>query len=111
MALRNETRGLVLAERPEVARGMVARARGLLGRPSLAAGAALVLAPCGSIHMLGMRFAIDALFLDRHGTCLAIARGLRPWRVGPLVRGARAVVELPAGGAGPTEVGDRSGWA
>lgn len=110
MALRNETRDVVLAARPEVARGMLARGRGLLGRRALAPGEALVLAPCGSIHMFGMRFAIDALFLDRDGVCLAVARNLRPWSVGPLVRGARAVVELPAGGAGPTRPGDRIRW-
>jgi uncharacterized membrane protein (UPF0127 family) len=101
----------VLAARPQVARGVLARARGLLGRAGLPPGEALVLAPCGSIHMLGMRFPIDALFLDREGRCLAVARNLRPWRLGPFVRGARAVVELPAGAAGPTQPGDRIRWS
>jgi hypothetical protein len=111
VALRNETRGVVLAARPEVARGALARARGLAGRRCLRPDEALVLAPCASIHSFGMRFSIDALFLDGDGTCLAVARGLRPGRVGPLVPGARAVVELRAGAAGPTEVGDRIRWA
>ncbi len=110
MLLRNVTRGFVLAERASVARGLWARGMGLLGRSALPEGEALILDPCTSIHMLGMRFAIDAIFVDRAGRCLSVARDLRPWRVGPLVRGTRAVVELPAGAAGPTTPGDHLSW-
>jgi len=111
--VRNVTRGVVLAGRAEIARGFFARGRGLLGRVALPEGEALVIAPCGSIHTLGMRFAIDVLFVDgRHSParCLAVARALPPGRVGPMVRGARGVIELPAGGAGPSEVGDAIEW-
>ncbi len=108
--LRNMTRGTVLADRPEVARGVWARGRGLLGRAGLGPGEALVISPCGSIHTFGMRFAIDTVFLDASGRCLAVARDLRPGRVGPMVRGARTVVELPVGGAGETAPGDVLAW-
>ncbi len=116
--LENTTRAVVLAQRLVVARGFWARGIGLLGRASLDPGEGLLLAPCGNIHMLGMRFAIDALFLDGpiraelrgQGRCLAVCRGLAPGRVGPLVRGTRCVVELPAGAAGPTQPGDEVRW-
>ncbi len=111
--VRNVTRDAVLAERVEIARGFFARGRGLLGRTGLSLGAALVIVPCGSVHTFGMRFAIDVLFLDARrspAACVAVVRDLPPGRVGPMVRGARSVVELPAGGAGPTAVGDVIEW-
>ncbi len=109
----NRSRDVVLARDLEVARGFLARGRGLLGRDELPPGAALLIAPCGSIHTLGMRFAIDVLFLAQPRSpacCLAVARGVRPGRLGPAVRGARAVLELPAGAAGPTTAGDELVW-
>jgi uncharacterized membrane protein (UPF0127 family) len=108
----NVTRGNTLAERATLARGFFARARGLLGRRGLEPGEGLVLAPCGSIHMIGMRFAIDAVFVDgvhSGGRVLRVAR-LAPGMLGPLVRGARAVIELPAGAAGATAPGDEVRW-
>lgn len=47
--------------------------------------------------MLFMRFAIDAVFLDRSGKVLRAAPNLRPWTVSIAARGAVEVVELPAG--------------
>jgi len=108
--VRNLTRGVVLAERVDIARGFFARGRGLLGRAALPPGEALVIVPCGSIHTLGMRFAIDVLLLDGAGRCLAVAHALAPCRLGPVVRGARCVIELPAGGAGETQAGDKIDW-
>ena len=46
-----------------------------------------------------MRFAIDAAFLDRDGRVLRITEHLRPWRLAAC-KGAKAVVELPAGECG-----------
>jgi hypothetical protein len=45
-----------------------------------------------------MNFSIDALFLDRGGIVLHIAHDLAPWRAASK-RGARTVLELPAGAA------------
>lgn len=44
-----------------------------------------------------MRFAIDVLFLDRRGRVLSVRENLPPWRIAGPVRGAEAVLELPAG--------------
>ena len=70
---------------------------GLMGRSSLASGGGLWIEPCNSIHMFFMLFAIDVLFLDRDGKVKRVLLRLRPWRVSPIVFGARTVVELPAG--------------
>ena len=55
-----------------------------------------------------MRFAIDAVFLDRAGRVVKVAADLPPWRLAIAARGARDVLELPAGTAARTgtQVGD-----
>ena len=97
----NRTRGTVLAERLEVADSFGSRFAGLMGRPSLAAGNGLWLPGTGSIHMLFMRFAIDAVFLgpDAPDGARPVVRPiacLRPWIGIGLARGAKGVLELPA---------------
>lgn len=92
----NQTRGLDLATRAEVADTWYRRLVGLLGQGSLPSGSALILEPCSSVHCVGMRFPIDVLFCDRDGTVL-YARTLRPQRFSPIVRRARRAIELPAG--------------
>jgi uncharacterized membrane protein (UPF0127 family) len=82
--------------------------RGLLGRRSLAAGEGLLLRPTSAIHTAFMRFAIDAIFLDREGIVLRIAHDLVPWRTASK-HGSKVVLELPAGTARARgiETGDR----
>jgi len=92
----------------EVAGTRATRRKGLLGRDGLASGSALVLNPCNAVHTIGMRFAIDVVFVDRRGRVRKIVRNLPPWRMAmsPL---SRATIELPAGALGPDvlRVGDR----
>lgn len=71
---------------------------GLLGRAGMAQDEALLITPCNNIHTFFMRFAIDAVFLDRHGMIVAIVPHLRPWRCA-VARAAYACLELAAGGA------------
>jgi uncharacterized membrane protein (UPF0127 family) len=89
--------GRVVVADLEVARTTWSRFVGLMGRPSLGSGAGLWIEPCNSIHMFFMRFAIDVLFLDRRRRVKKVMLNLKPWRVSPIVFGARTVVELPAG--------------
>ncbi len=58
--------------------------------------------------MIFMRFAIDAVFVDRGGRVVRVAPRLRPWSIATFARGADAVVELAAGAAArsATQVGD-----
>jgi uncharacterized protein len=89
--------GRVLAERLRVPRGAFGRGLGLMLRRELPAGEGMWITPCNGIHMFLMRFAIDAVFLDRRLRVVRVCAGLRPWRVVPLVLRAHSVVELPAG--------------
>ncbi|MBA2372924.1 MAG: DUF192 domain-containing protein [Chloroflexi bacterium] len=87
---------------------------GLMGRSALAPGDGLWLPDSNGIHMMFMRFPIDAIFLGRpaaDGTraVVSVHRGLPAWRgLVPLVRGAHGVLELPVGviDASGTVVGD-----
>jgi uncharacterized membrane protein (UPF0127 family) len=95
--LREAETGRIVVARLELADTAWKQAIGLLGRRALAGDAGLCLSPCNGIHTLGMRFALDVLFLDRNGMALRLAANVRPWRIcGPMWR-ARTVIELPAG--------------
>jgi uncharacterized membrane protein (UPF0127 family) len=111
----NLDRGTVLAERLETAASLWGKFMGLMGRPALPAGAGLWLPASNGIHMMFMRFPIDAVFVSRPDAggvrrVRSVHRGLRAWTgVVWLVRGADGVLELPTGtiDATGTEVGDR----
>ena len=107
VALRLEN-GRMVCERCLLAETALTRMKGLLGRRELPSGEGILLRPASSIHMAFMRFAIDAVFLDRDGRVLKIARELGPWKAAAAKR-AKAVVELPAGEAARRgiELGDR----
>ena len=97
MRVFNRTRQTALADRAVAARSFWARLRGLMGRPNLSPGEGLVLFGDNSIHMFFMRFPIDVLYLDTDSRIIRLDESLRPWRVGPMVRGCQCIVELPAG--------------
>lgn len=91
--------GAVLGTRVEHANSFWTRFKGLMGRKTLPQGDGLLIVPCNSIHMMGMKFSIDALFLSRDGVVMKVASDCLPGSFGPMVKGARAVLELPAGTA------------
>ena len=71
------------------------RLRGLLGR-TIPAGGGLLLTPCNCIHTFGMRYAIDAVYLDSSGLVLRVDQALPAGKAWPVQRGAKRVLELPA---------------
>ncbi len=73
------------------------RFKGLTGRPPLPPGEGLLLRPCNSIHMFFMRFAIDAVFLDRDFNIVKLVRSLAPGRLVGTIPDAWQVVEVTAG--------------
>lgn len=70
---------------------------GLMLRCPLSPATALLIVPCNSIHMCFMRFAIDAVYLDRRGKILKITRHLRPWIGLSACWPAHSVLEMTAG--------------
>jgi len=95
--VRNLRTGNSLGESIRPAVTVWTRFVGLLGRSSLAAGEGLWIEPCSSIHMFFMRFAIDAVFVDRSATVTRVVSNLVPWRIASGGRGAHAVLEVPVG--------------
>jgi uncharacterized protein len=112
---RNLDRGSVLAEPLETANSFWGKFMGLMGRAALPGGEGLWLPGGNGIHMMFMRFPIDAVFVtkaDASGVrhVLSVHRGVRAWTgLIPLITGAHGVLELPVGtiDATQTQVGDR----
>ena len=73
--------------------------RGLLGRDGMAPGEGLYFpdAPFGALHSFGMRFAFDALYLDRRGRVRRVLHSVKPGRLCPWDLWTAAALELPAG--------------
>ena len=95
--LRDAASGAILADRVRAAHTHWTRLRGLLGTAPLDPAAGLWLKPCRQVHMIGMRYAIDVLFLDDGSRVVHALAELRPGRISPKVAAAASVVELAAG--------------
>ncbi len=93
----NDTRQRFLAGRGSVAARPWARMRGLIGRTSFELGEGLLLVGTQGIHTIGMRFAIDVLFLDQDGNVIHLIHAMEPFRFSRFIRKAAMVLELPAG--------------
>jgi uncharacterized membrane protein (UPF0127 family) len=101
MILPERLRGL---ERRELESGLTllvastasARRRGLAGLDELPAGHALLLEPCRSIQTIGMRFALDVVWLDAKGAAIRLDSAVAPRRMRTCLR-ASAVIECNAG--------------
>ena len=112
---RNLDRGSVLADPLETASSFWGKFMGLMGRPSLARGSGLWLPGANGIHMMFMRFPIDAVFVTKPGPdgvrrVRSVHRNVRAWTgMVPLVLGAHGVLELPVGTIDETRTapGDR----
>ncbi len=105
----NVTRNRTLIERGEVADNAWTRLKGLIGHRPLKAGEGLMIQPCNSVHTFFMRFPIDVVYVSEAGEVVGLAQRLMPYRIGPIVRGASFVLELPAGTIEQTKTqrGDR----
>ncbi len=98
--------GEVVASNARMATSHWARFRGLMLAGKLAPGEALIIEPCSSIHMMFMRFSIDAVFFDRDRKVTKVARGVRPW-IGLAFggKGAKGVIEMRKGEAAALQPG------
>lgn len=80
-----------------VAESWLQRLVGLIGRRTLGQDDALLLAPCGSIHTMWMRFSIDVVFLDQGLNVLKTRENVKPFRFCVAPKGTHMVLELAAG--------------
>ena len=89
--------GIVVADRLRSAHTHWTRLRGLLGTSRLAPGEGLWIRPCRQVHMFGMRYPIDVVFLDERLGVVHTIPSLAPWAMSPRIGAAASVIELPAG--------------
>ncbi len=108
----NETRQAALGSRVLWANRAWNRMRGFLMRPEPEKGEGILLSPCKGVHMFGMKFPLDVLFLSRDGRVVSAFPGLAPGERTPLQKGARHALELPKGTIreSGTQVGDVIAW-
>jgi uncharacterized membrane protein (UPF0127 family) len=96
-------RGLPVTERADgtviiEAQTHRSRRRGLARLDSLPASQALHIPGTPSVHTVGMRFALDLIWLGRDGQVVRVDRNVGPWRM-RFCRRARSVIETVAGQA------------
>ncbi|HEY0381272.1 MAG TPA: DUF192 domain-containing protein [Candidatus Elarobacter sp.] len=106
--VRNRTTGRVLARRVRRADGWLTRLVGFLPRGTIAPEEGLWFEKCSAVHTLGMRTALDIVFLDRQFRVLRVDADVRPQRLHVGVRHAHVVAEFGPGfaAANPLEPGD-----
>lgn len=108
----NRSRGTLLGNRILLVDSWLGRLRGFLGRPEPRRGEGILLVPCSAVHMYGMKFPLDLVFLNGDGIAVEIVRNLQPWERTKRVGEARSVLEVSRGtiDSTATEVGDRLVW-
>lgn len=99
-----ERTGCVLARRALIARSLLQRLTGLLRHQALPEGEGLVLLACRSVHTVGMRFAIDVVFVDQGWRVVGVQASMEPGRCTPVYWRACAAIEVPAGAAAVCDV-------
>ena len=70
------------------------RMQGLLGRSRLAPDDGLWLVSCSSIHSIGMRFAVDLIYLDSENRVIHLVEEFRPFRISPFRKQCAGILEL-----------------
>ena len=97
----------VIADRIAWATRWHDRARGLIAKPRLGPGDALMIARGRQIHTFGIASEIDVIFCDEAWSVLDVVSPMKRLRISRWVSGARWTVELPPGRAASVRVGDR----
>ncbi len=108
-AVHNADRGTTLGTRVKVASSFIDRLLGLMMRKGIREGGGIFITRSASIHSFFMRFRFDAVFVDDDNRVTRITPSMRQWWVAFGGRGAKDVIELPAGTAAATgtQPGDR----
>lgn len=104
----NRTRGTYLGVDVKHANTFRARLLGLYGHRKLPLGDGVWLVPCVGVQTIGMKRAIDVVFLNAARCVVRIYENLRAGRVILWVPGAHSALEVPTGvvASSETRVGD-----
>jgi len=107
--VRNATTGRVLAWRVRRADGWLERTVGFLPRASIAPEEGMWFENCHAVHTVGMRTALDMVFLDREHRVVRVAENVQPQKLVVSARNAHIVAEFGPGfvKANPLNPGDK----
>ncbi len=94
MKLVNRTKNIILAEEVVKATSFWQRAKGLLGKASLAKNSTLWILRCNSIHTFFMKFPIDVVFVDKNLRVCTVMTNIKPWRLASSLWRAHSVFEF-----------------
>lgn len=113
LRIENRTREHPIATRVGLADRWWQRARGYLGRPEPAPGEGMLLTPCRAVHMRGLRYGLDVVFLDASQSVIALYPALAPGRRTRWHRPARFALELRTGSIVTADIrlGDNLAWS
>lgn len=78
MRVINQSRSTILCERCGIANNIFTRVRGLLGKSSLDDDEGLLIEPCPSIHMFGMKLPLDVLFITTDNIVTDLIENIQP---------------------------------
>ncbi len=104
MKIINKTKNIQIANNIKLANNLFTRLVGLLNKSSLTEDEGLLIKPCRSIHSFGMKFNIDAIFLDKNNQVKHIIKNMKPWRCSKIIFSADKILELAAGVADKTKI-------
>ena len=107
--VRNATTGRVLAWRVRRADGWLERTVGFLPRSSIAPEEGMWFEGCHAVHTIGMRSALDVVFLDRNHRVVRVDENVPPHKLYVGARNAHVVAEFGPGfaKANPLNPGDQ----
>jgi len=108
--LLNRSKQTLLASEVGLANTSWTRMKGLLAHKpeEFASGKGLWIVPSQGVHTIGMKFPIDAVYLDAAYRVIHVCHKLTPFRIAAVKFKTRSVIELPAGTLAQTHttVGD-----
>ncbi len=77
----NTTKQNSVCEHCEIADGLWTRMRGLSGRENLGENEGMLIVPCPSIHMFGMKFSLDVVFVTKENVVTDIRENIAPRQI------------------------------
>lgn len=80
-----------------LANSFFSRLKGLLGTNEFKEESGLLIIPCNSVHTMGMKFAIDVIFISKNNQICHMIKAMKPNRLSKIVFASTKVLELPAG--------------
>ena len=105
--LLNITKDEILAQKVRLCDSFFHRLKGLLASKKLEDNEACWLVPCNSIHTFGMRYSIDAYFLNKDKKVVAIEKNLKRNRVSRIYLKGYSVLEFASGPVRKCDIGDQ----